>query len=66
MYYLHAATLGDDPTRPNKWEDRDGKIFDRYDIVSFLYGWIVALQEDPQGGTAGASNCFLASFELIQ
>ena len=46
--------------------DLEGKIFDRYDMASFLYGWIVALQENPRGDTAGASNCFLASFELVQ
>ena len=43
MHYVHAATLGDDEERPNKWMDLEGKIFDRYDLVSFNYGWIVAL-----------------------
>ena len=67
MSYAHAATIGNkDPDRPNKWMDLEGKIFDRYDIVSFLYGWIVALQENPQGDTAGASNCFMAAFEFVQ
>ena len=47
MHHLHAATLGDDKERPNKWMELKGKRFDRYDIVSFLYGWIVSLQENP-------------------
>lgn len=66
MGSLHPMVLQDDPERPNKWEDLEGKVFDRYDIVSFLYGWIIALQENPQGDTAGASNCFMASFDMVQ
>lgn len=66
MGSLHPMVLQDDPERPNNWEDLEGKVFDRYDIVSFLYGWIIALQENPQGDTAGASNCFMASFDMVQ
>jgi hypothetical protein len=65
MYYVHAATIGDDETRPNKWMDIEGTIFDRYDMTTFLYGWIIALQESPSGDSAGASNCFLSSFEFV-
>lgn len=67
MSTLHSFTqeAEEDDEKPKKWMDLEGKLFDRYDIVSFLYGWIVALQENPQGDTAGASNCFLASFELV-
>lgn len=67
MSAIHTVTIGDeDPERPNKWMDLEGRIFDRYDLVSYLYGWIIALQENPQGDTAGASNCFMATFELVQ
>jgi hypothetical protein len=42
----------------------EGKQFDRYDIASFFYGWIVGLHADQDGMTS--SNCFLAAFSMIQ
>ena len=50
--------------KPTYFQDIDGKTFDRYDVVSFIYGWIIALHADPE--TMTSSNCFLASFELVQ
>jgi len=48
MATLHGFTQeAEDDEKPKKWMDLEGKVFDRYDIVSFLYGWIVALQENP-------------------
>jgi hypothetical protein len=49
---------------PTYFYDLDGKVFDRYDLVSFIYGWIIALNADPD--TMTSSNCFLATFELVQ
>jgi hypothetical protein len=67
MSAIHSVTVGDeDEERPNKWKDIEGKVFDQYDMVSFLYGWIIALQENPNADNAAASNCFLASFEMVQ
>ena len=45
MSSLHSLTQAEDAEddKPKKWMDMEGKVFDRYDIVSFLYGWIVAL-----------------------
>lgn len=47
-----------------KWMNIAGKDFDAYDFSAFFYGWIVALQEGFKGD--GASNCFYASFALVQ
>ena len=49
--------------KPTYFENIDGKVFDRYDFASFLYGWIVALHADPD--TMTSSNCFLAAFETV-
>jgi hypothetical protein len=49
-----------------KWQNVDGTIFDRYDIASFSYGWIFALQEEPGSDKYVSSNCFLAAFDMIQ
>lgn len=64
MGAMHDLVVGQE--KPNKWKELGGKKFDRYDIASFLYGWIVALQENPNSDTAASSNCFLAAFELVQ
>lgn len=47
------------------YQEVDGKDFDRYDIYSFLYGGIFALQDNPQEDNPGTSNCFLAVFNMI-
>ena len=47
------------------YQEVDGKDFDRYDIYSFLYGGIFALQDNPQEDAPGSSNCFLAVFNMI-
>lgn len=41
-----------------------GKTFDPYDIASFFYGWIMALQIGFVGNTA--SNCFYSSFASVE
>ena len=48
-----------------KWMSVDGTLFDRYDMDSFLFGWIYALQNDPGSDDYASSNCFLATFDLI-
>ena len=58
----HRLLVGAEP--PQYLDQVAGKQFDRYDIVSFFYGWIVALHADPDSVTS--SNCFLAAFETIQ
>lgn len=43
-----------------------GKTFDAYDIVSFVYGGIIALQDNSTKAAAQAPNqCFLATFETV-
>ena len=43
-----------------------GKTFDRYDIIAFLYGGIIALQDTSTKAAAQAANkCFLSTFETI-
>ena len=50
--------------QPQDLKEVLGKTFDRYDMASFVYGWIIALHADPDSMTS--SNCFLAAFELVQ
>jgi hypothetical protein len=64
MSTVHRYTLGGQDAE--KWESVDGTIFDRYDIDSFLYGWIFALQADPGSTDYASSNCFLAAFDMVQ
>lgn len=47
-----------------KWKSINGKLFDQYDIVSFFYGWIVALQADSTSTTT--NQCFLATYSTVQ
>ena len=49
IHHAFAAihTVMQDDEKPQKWKELEGKRFDQYDIVSFLYGWIIALQENP-------------------
>lgn len=42
-----------------------GKDFDQYDMVSFLYGSIRALQADPFNDEYVVSECFIAMFDTI-
>ena len=45
----------------------NGKNFDRYDLVSFIYGGIIALQDTSTKAAALAANqCFIATFETVQ
>ena len=44
----------------------DGVLFDQYDIASFTYGWIFALQNEPGKEEYVTSNCFLAAFDMVQ
>ena len=48
---------------PQKWQKIADKEFDRYDVNSFFYGWILALQDKVDD--AVASNCFISSFETV-
>jgi hypothetical protein len=41
-----------------------GKSFDRYDIVSFYYGWINALNAR-QSNLVSQNQCYLSVFETI-
>ena len=44
-----------------------GKNFDRYDIISFIYGGIIALQDTSTKASAQAANqCFISTFETVQ
>lgn len=44
----------------------DGKSFDRYDLISFIYGAIIALQDTSTKAAANAANqCFIATFESV-
>ena len=45
-----------------KWNQIAGKYFDSYDMSSFLFGWVVAMQ----GPTDEASDCFYASYSTIE
>jgi len=58
--FFHRMVSQENPTY---FEEIEGKQFDRYDQVSFVYGWIVALHADPD--TMTSSNCFLAAFEAV-
>lgn len=41
-------------------------MFDAYDIVSFIYGGIIALQDTSTKAAAQAQNqCFLSTFETV-
>jgi hypothetical protein len=43
-----------------------GKTFDAYDLVSFVYGGIIALQDTSTKAAAQAANqCFLSTFETV-
>ena len=43
-----------------------GKTFDAYDIISFIYGGIIALQDTSTKAAAQAQNqCFLSTFETV-
>ena len=43
------------------------KAFDRYDIISFIYGGILALQSSENAGQAQVANqCFISTFETVQ
>jgi flavin-dependent dehydrogenase len=55
-----------DGQEAEKWQNVEGTIFDRYDISTFTYGWVFALQEEPGSDKYVSSNCFLASFDMIQ
>jgi hypothetical protein len=49
-----------------KFESINGKTFDRYDLISFIYGGIIALQDTSTKAAANAANqCFLATFESV-
>ena len=42
------------------------KTFDRYDIISFIYGGIIALQDTSTTLALAQSNeCFIATFESV-
>ena len=51
--------------KPVDWENVGGKDFDSYDIWSFMYGWIVGMQDQLNNGE-GASECFFAAYSLVQ
>ena len=64
MKTSHAYKFGNGDAE--KWENVEGTLFDSYDIDSFLYGWIFALQDDPGADGYAASNCFIAAFDFVQ
>jgi len=57
----HRLLVGAEPAK--YMYEIEGKQFDRYDLASFAYGWIVSLYADPDSMTS--SNCFLAAFEMV-
>lgn len=46
-----------------KWKTIGEKKFDQYDINSFFYGWILALQTTIDESTG--SSCFVSTFESV-
>ena len=58
--------FAEDEEEYQKIENVDGTLFDRYDVASFTYGWIFALQNDPGKEEYVSSNCFLAAFDMVQ
>ena len=62
MGKLHGLTVKGFQAEQN-WKYVGGKSFDTYDLTSFFYGWIVAMQDGFKGDTA--SNCFYASFSFV-
>ena len=66
MFGAIARYTAEEEEQAEKWQNVEGTIFDRYDIASFTYGWVFALQEEPGSDKYVSSNCFLASFDMIQ
>ena len=61
-----AAKDEDEEKEYQKIRNVDGVLFDQYDIASFTYGWIFALQNEPGKEEYVTSNCFLAAFDMVQ
>jgi len=66
MFAAAARVFAEEEEEYQKIENIDGTLFDRYDIASFTYGWIFALQNDPGKEEYVSSNCFLAAFDMVQ
>ena len=70
LNHLFAAVgrfaAGGEGEEYQKLKNVDGVVFDQYDIASFTYGWIFALQNEPGKEEYVSSNCFLAAFDMVQ
>lgn len=61
---VHSRLKADDE-EPSDYQQVGGKDFDRYDMATFLYGMIFALQDKPDLDNPVSSNCFLSVFEMV-